>query len=124
MTAEGSSMKLRGVMLFCEDIRALTAFYRDVLGLEPDDPQPFPPDRFFRFRGENGAHLSLHSGTKPNGGRAKLLFDVDSVTDIYERLRRAGRRVREPQREDGIVCYDFRDPEGNRIQVYGPYDAG
>lgn len=114
-------MRLNGVMLFWEDIIKQTEFYRDVLGLIPDDPQPFAKNRFFRFGTGEGLNLCLHSGTKPNGGRQKLMFDVDSVQSLYETLRKAGKRVRKPAHESGIMLYDFKDPEGNRIQVYGPY---
>ena len=114
-------MKLSGIMLFCENIIEQTVFYRDVLGLIPDSPQPFAANRFYRFYAGEGLDLCLHSGTKPNGGRQKLMFQVDSVLTLYETLRQAGKRVRKPTPESGIMVYDFRDPEGNRIQVYGPY---
>ena len=113
-------MKLSGVMLFCKDIKGLTAFYKDVLGLVPDEPQPFPAHKFFRFKFKNGTSLCLHSGTKPNEGRQKLMFDVKSVQDVYERLKKSGSRVKKPVSDDDILCYDFKDPEGNRIQIYGP----
>ena len=63
-------MKCTGIMLFCEDIKAQTAWYRDVLGL-----QPFPAHKFVRFSDADGATLCLHSGTKPNAGRQKLTFE-------------------------------------------------
>ena len=116
-------MKLSGIMLFCEDIRTLITFYRDVLGLIPDDPQPFSDHRFYRFRAGTDVGLSLHSGTKPNGGRQKLVFEVDSIQGLCNRLRRAGKRVRKPKPQVGTMVFDFRDPEGNRIQVYGPYGS-
>lgn len=117
-------MRVVGVMLFCEDIKGLTTFYRDIVGLEPDDPQPFKPTRFFRFRSENGASLCLHSGTKPNGGRQKLMFNCDDVPSLIERLNTVKRRVRMPEpNADGQVVFDFHDPEGNRIQVYGNVDV-
>ena len=39
-------MKLGSVILFAKDMRgAVTAFYKDVVGLHPDEKQPFPPSR-------------------------------------------------------------------------------
>lgn len=107
-------------MIFCENIKALTEFYCEVVGLSPDDPQPFPPHKYFRFRSESGAMLSLHSGTKPNGGRHKIVLLSDDIDGLIRRVRAFNRRVRVPEPEaDGMVVFDFRDPEGNRIQVYG-----
>jgi len=112
-------MELTAVMLFCEDIKALTAFYRDVVGLKPLKKQPFPAHKFFKFASKRGFELCLHSGTKPNGGRQKLLLRTDDLSGLVARLRHAKHRFREPAPDkDGKVVFDFRDPEGNRIQVY------
>lgn len=117
-------MEMTGIILFCEDIKSLTSFYRDVLGLIPDDLQPFPPHKFYRFKFKKNSKfgLCLHSGTKPNGGRQKLTFDVKSVNDIYEKLKKSGRRPKKVvDTGEKTLVYDFKDPEGNRIQIYGPY---
>ena len=50
-----------------------------------------------------------------------MMFEAPSIRKLYERLRQAGKRVRKPTPHDGIMVFDFQDPEGNRIQVYGPY---
>jgi catechol 2,3-dioxygenase-like lactoylglutathione lyase family enzyme len=111
---------MTGVMLFCEDIRAQTAWYRDVLGFQPDKKQPFPLNRLVRFSNEEGASLALHSGTKPNGGRQKLMFQCDSVEKLVARPKASGRRVRRIE-PSATMVFDVNDPEGNRIQVYGPW---
>ena len=114
------AISISGVMIFCEDIREQTEFYRDIVGLNPDDPQPFPANRFFRFRSSNGAVLCLHSGTKPNGGRQKLVLESDDVMALIQRVKSFRRSTRIPKPEpNGSIVFDFRDPEGNRIQVYG-----
>lgn len=113
-------MRVTGFMLFCEDIRNMTAFYRDVVGLPPDDPQPFPAHKFFRFKTGDGPSLCLHSGTKPNGGRQKLMMYCDDLPGLFQRLKSVRRGFRAPKPNDrGKVVFDFYDPERNRIQVCG-----
>ena len=113
-------MKFTGVILFCEDIKAQTAWYRDVLGLQPKTEQPFAANRFVQFATAGGAHFNLHSGTKPNGGRQKVTFETDSIEALVARLKASGRRVRKLEPSKDMV-FDLNDPEGNRLQIYGPW---
>ena len=113
-------MHLGGIMLFVKDMKTVIAFYRDVIGLTPDEEQPFPEHRFFRFD-INGFKLCLHSASKPNEGRQKLMFHVESVSAIHQRLRSKGKRLRKLENNDGQAIFDIRDPEGNRIQFGGNY---
>ena len=113
-------MELGGIMLFVKDMKTVIAFYRDVVGLVPDEDQPFPEHRFFRFN-TPGAKLLLHSASKPNGGRQKLVFQVESVSAIHQRLKSKGKRLRKLENNDGHAIFDIRDPEGNRIQFGGKY---
>jgi len=113
-------MDLGGIMLFCEDIEAMTAFYRDVVGMKPDKNQPFPAHKFFRFKSKRGACLCLHSGTKPNGGRQKLMIKCDDIEELFRRLKKFRPKFRPPKpNKEGRVLFDFFDPEKNRIQVGG-----
>ena len=74
-------MNIGSIILFVKDMKAVTAFYRDVVGLSPDEMQPFAENRFFRFdTGE--CKLCLHSSSKPNDGRQKIVFHVESVSAI------------------------------------------
>lgn len=90
----------------------MTAFYRDVVGLTPDDSQPFSAHKFYEFVSKNGAELCLHSGTKPNGGRQKLMLYTDDIAGLVERVKKYNRRVQTPKPDkDGNLVFDFRDPE-------------
>lgn len=113
-------MNLNGIMLFVKDMKTVTAFYRDVIGLVPDEDQPFPAHRFFRFN-SGDCKLCLHSASKPNEGRQKLLFNVESVSEVHAALKKKGLRLRKLENENGLACFDIRDPEGNRIQFGGKY---
>ncbi|MCY4569265.1 MAG: VOC family protein [Candidatus Poribacteria bacterium] len=113
-------MHLGSIMLFVKDMKSVIAFYRDVVGLVPEEDQPFPEHRFFRF--DTGAcKLCLHSASKPNEGRQKLVFHVKSVSAVHQHLKSKGKRLRKLENEDGRAIFDIRDPEGNRIQFHGNY---
>ena len=115
-----NELNLSGIMLFVKDMKTVIAFYRDVIGLTPDEDQPFPEHRFFRFNAGD-CTLCLHSASKPNEGRQKLMFHVESVSALHQRLRSKGKRLRKLENNDGHAIFDIRDPEGNRIQFYGNY---
>lgn len=82
-------MRPTGILLFCQDIQGMTAFYRDVLGVPPIPVQPFSPRKSFLFGEEGVCTLAPHSGTKPNGGRAKLTFQVEDLLETMGRLTAA-----------------------------------
>ena len=114
-------MELTGIMLFVKDMKTVIAFYRDVIGLVPDEDQPFPENRFFRFQA-GACTLCLHSASKPNEGRQKLMFHVESVSAVHQHIKSKGKRLRKLEKnDDGHAIFDIRDPEGNRIQFYGNY---
>jgi catechol 2,3-dioxygenase-like lactoylglutathione lyase family enzyme len=113
-------MNIGNIILFVKDMKAVTAFYRDVVGLTPDEEQPFPEHRFFRFD-TGDCKLCLHSASKPNGGRQKIGFHVESVSAAHQNLKAKGLRLKPLKNEDGLACFDISDPEGNRIQFGGAY---
>jgi catechol 2,3-dioxygenase-like lactoylglutathione lyase family enzyme len=114
-------MDIGSIILFVKNMRTVTAFYRDVLGLHPDEEQPFPPHRFFRFN-TGQCKLCLHSASKPNGGRQKVVFHVGNVKAVHDALKTKGLRLRPlKDLEDGLACFDISDPESNKIQFWGNY---
>lgn len=115
-------MQFTGVIVYCKDIRKLTAFYRDVFGVTPAVDQPFDAKRFFIFGKPEQSTLGLHSGTKPNGGRAKLSFYVDDLAATRDRLKAASVALGayDPPDETGKGGnLNLKDPEGNRVIVCG-----
>ena len=116
-------MQFTGVILYVENMRRQTEFYRDVLGAVPVETQPFDPKRFFMFGEEQQSTLALHRGTKPNGGRAKLTFYVDDILATAERLKAAGVKLGalDPPDANGGGNFNLKDPEGNRIMVLGKF---
>ena len=114
-------MNIGSIILFVKNMRTVTTFYRDVVGLHPDEEQPFPAHRFFRFN--TGQYkLCLHSASKPNGGRQKVVFHVESVKTVHDALKAKGLRLRPlKDLEDELACFDISDPESNKIQFWGHY---
>ncbi len=113
-------MELGGIILFVKNMKSVIAFYRDVVGLFPDKDQPFSEHRFFRFN-TGACKLCLHSASKPNEGRQKIVFHVESVSAVHQKLRSKGLRLRKLENDDGLACFGISDPEGNRIQFWGNY---
>ena len=113
-------MELGSIILFVKDMKTVIAFYKDVVGLSPEEDQPFPEHRFFIFN-TGACKLCLHSASKPNEGRQKLVFQVESVSAVHQHLKSKGKRLRKLENDDGRAIFDIRDPEGNRIQFLGNY---
>ena len=114
-------MNIGSIILFVKNMRAVITFYRDVVGLHPDEEQPFPAHRFFRFN-TGQCKLCLHSASKPNGGRQKVVFHVESVKAVHDALKAKGLRLRPlKDLEDELACFDISDPESNKIQFWGHY---
>ena len=116
-------MQFTGLILYVQNMKIQTAFYRDVLGVAPVEEQPFDPKGFFMFGEQQQSTLALHRGTKPNGGRAKLTFYVDDIIETADRLKAAKVRISkvDPPGENGGGNFNLKDPEGNRIMVLGRF---
>lgn len=119
--ALGSVSKVRGALIFVEDIEAELVFYRDVIGLRLLYRTP----RFVRFDATQGTSLSLIAGgfasREPKdfrrGGVVPEVI-VDNLELAMRRLGGASVRHEDVVRTAwGQFCF-FWDPEGNPIQFY------
>jgi catechol 2,3-dioxygenase-like lactoylglutathione lyase family enzyme len=113
-------MQLDGAMLFVKDLDRMTAFYRDILQLQPVEDTRV--DNWVEFKG-HGARFSLHavppaiaasihidSPPRPREqGGIKLTFIVRDVHSTLERIAAMGLPLL--QRPWGGT--DAVDPEGN-----------
>jgi catechol 2,3-dioxygenase-like lactoylglutathione lyase family enzyme len=119
--AQGNVSKVRGALIFVEDIEAGVRFYRDVLGLRLLYRTP----RFVRFDATQGTSLSLVAGGvasptpkdfRRNGVVPELI--VDDLDLAMGRLAAAGVR-HEPVVRTAWGQFSFCwDPEGNPLQLY------
>ncbi len=119
--ALGSVTKVRGALIFVEDIDQETVFYRDVIGLRLLYRTP----KFVRFDATQGTSLALIAGgtasTEPKdyrlGGVVPEVI-VDNLDLALRRLDSAGVRQEEVTATAwGRFCF-FWDPEGNPLQFY------
>jgi predicted enzyme related to lactoylglutathione lyase len=117
-------MQLRGATLFVKDLGRMTAFYRDVLGLQPVDATRL--DNWVEFNGD-GTQFSLHAiphaiaagiqiESPPRAREqspAKLTFDVQDVDATLAKIEAMGLPLlRRPWGATEAV-----DPEGNVFAV-------
>jgi catechol 2,3-dioxygenase-like lactoylglutathione lyase family enzyme len=119
--ALGSVSKVRGALIFVEDIEAEMLFYRDVIGLRLLYRTP----RFVRFDATQGTSLSLIAGGTASaapkdyrrGGVVPEVI-VDNLELAVKRLDGAAvRREQIVRTAWGQFCF-FWDPEGNPLQFY------
>jgi len=100
---------LSEVIVHVDDMKRMTAFYRDVLGLRPDVVSEwwttFPTGR---------AMLALHGGGRIGTHNVRFNFDVADVDAVRTELATRGvelSEIREPI--EGVRVCDGTDPEGN-----------
>lgn len=113
-------MRLHGAMLFVKDLDRMTAFYRDVLGLKPNEETRL--DDWVEF-GDGASRFSLHAipagiaagiaiESPPRAreqSAAKLMFEVQDVEATLTRIEAMGLPLlRRPWGGTEAV-----DPEGN-----------
>ena len=119
--ALGNVTKVRGALIFVEDIEAEMAFYRDVIGMRLLYRTP----RFIRFDATQGTSLSLIAGGEASaepkdfrrGGVVPEVI-VDNLALALKRLDASGVRHEDVVRTDwGQFCFLW-DPEGNPLQFY------
>jgi catechol 2,3-dioxygenase-like lactoylglutathione lyase family enzyme len=102
-------VELREVIVYTRDMERATAFYRDVLGLQPDSESPY----WTTFR-TGACTFALHAGSEA----PDPTFEVADAAAERERLIAAGievTEIREPVA--GLRVFDARDPDGNRFSI-------
>ena len=119
--ALGNVTKVRGALIFVEDIESELEFYRDVIGLRLLHRTP----RFVRFDATQGTSLSLIAGGEASaepkdfrhGGIVPEVI-VDNLGLALKRLDGSDVRHEDVVRTDwGQFCFLW-DPEGNPLQFY------
>jgi catechol 2,3-dioxygenase-like lactoylglutathione lyase family enzyme len=102
-------VELREVVVYTRDMERAIAFYRDVLGLEPDFESP----HWTTFR-TGVCTFALHAGSEA----PDPTFEVADAAAERDRLIAAGievTEIREPVA--GLRVFDARDPDGNRFSI-------
>jgi len=107
-------LEIRRVIVFTANLPALTAFYRDVLGLEVANLEK----GWVEFSA-GGCGLALHAGKSVIGRRPpKIAFYAADVSATRQTLIRRGLSDAGPVKSTGAfdMC-DCKDPDGNRFQI-------
>ena len=104
---------------FTINMKAMAAFYRDVLGMKAKANGNIAdnPDEFLQLA-SGDFEIALHWASKPGGGgRNKLVFFARDVAATRERLIVKGVRMGKLFGEDKLQLCDFKDPDGNTLQI-------
>lgn len=105
--------KLSRVILFTNNMTAMTVFYRDVLGLRLKTDEP----RWKEF--EAGAcAIALHGGKAVPGTKPpKLSFDVQDVAATRAELIGRGAKMGKVSRQNRLELCGGKDPDGNPFSL-------
>lgn len=110
-----------GLFFRARDPVALTAWYRDVLGIDPaptdmETPPWMPEGGVTVF-----APFSADTDYFPATQQAMFNFRVGDMDAMLEQVRAAGAEPYNEQTMDGIGRFaHIRDPEGNAIELWQP----
>jgi catechol 2,3-dioxygenase-like lactoylglutathione lyase family enzyme len=105
-------MQIRRVMLWAENLKVMSEFYENKLGLKVLERS----DGFVDF--DAGAcRLALHRGTS-RPGATKVCFYAKDVSDARAELIARGVQMgKDPGPGEGLKLCDGKDPEGNKFQL-------
>jgi catechol 2,3-dioxygenase-like lactoylglutathione lyase family enzyme len=117
------TFNLKHIIYFCKDMKAMTAFYTDVLGLKIIPHPTFSPDEWVELDA-GSFKLCLHYSSSPGsapGNKNKIVFAVDDVAQardylISKKVKMGVHHIWPP-----MEASDGHDPEGNKFQIAGPH---
>jgi catechol-2,3-dioxygenase len=121
-----SIARLGHVGIHAQDLGSLVAFYRDVLGLTVTDEDPQAGMVFLSARPDEEHHELLLCGGRDVEGRDALLLQqvsfrcdrLDDVIGYFLAFKERGVPIDMTVSHGNAVGLYFRDPEGNRCEVY------
>ena len=109
-------------IFFTNNVDRMVSFYRDTMEMEVVDPpkaMDYDAEDWVQLA-SGGLEIGIHRAGKPGCGgqnRNKLAFIVEDVGTAREKLRDRGIRLGKHHRNSQFECCDFRDPDGNVLQV-------
>lgn len=113
--------RMSAVFILTRDLEAMTAFYRDVLGLRLAYGEAGQFSFFETSPG--GVQIALYPGRRAEAPAEPYWFTVLDVTDIERvaaSLRASGVAVSAIEDVPFGRAAQFADPEGNRIEIHQP----
>lgn len=119
-------MKITSVYIYIpvSDLGRSAAWYEEHLGLRPVHKDPL----FWELRSDNGSRVLLISNG--NGVTSQMDYDgapqavygftVSDISAAYQDLSAKGVAVGKVSNYAG-TSFSFKDPDGNRIELWGDY---
>lgn len=111
------TLELSRVIVFATDLKALGAFYRDVLGLTPK-PTPDDPRTWLEFHA-GACSIALHNGgSSAHSGRPpKIVFYAADVKATRVALNARGANFGRIVTTELFEFCNGTDPEGNALSI-------
>jgi len=113
-TASGAQVRGLGQLgVAVQDLEAMTAFYRDVLGLKVRKDE-----KGWKEFDANGCVIALHNGTSEVGRRPpKMGFWAKDIAAARQELIGRGARMSKLMMGGGLVRCEGKDPDGNPFSI-------
>jgi predicted enzyme related to lactoylglutathione lyase len=106
-------LALKRIVLFTPDMKRLTKFYGDVLGLRLKIDEPN-----YKEFDAGGCGIALHNGASRVGARPpKLSFSTEDIAATRAALIARGAKLGELKSAPGLTRCEGKDPDGNPFQL-------
>jgi catechol 2,3-dioxygenase-like lactoylglutathione lyase family enzyme len=106
-------MKMARVILFTNQMDAMSKFYREVLGLKE-----VSKEKGWQEFDAGSARIALHSGPSSPGRKGpKIVFHAEDVAAQREILVARGASFGKARQGEMFCLCDGKDPDGNPIQL-------
>lgn len=118
-----SVTKMNFACIYVDELEANQKFYETFLGFKKQ--QEFRPGEIFGTLGSINCWMGSgykKANTDEQSTRATVMFGVDSVGSLFNKLKEAGEKIiqDEPvEMQPGVLWLQFADPSGNIIEVLG-----
>lgn len=115
---DGAALGVRHIHLRVADVERTKVFYRDKLGLEVTGERPGEKVEF--QGGKLWFGVWRGDGPVPVTPAVVIGLEAQSVTAVYEKLKRLGVNVpKPPEHEDYGWSFRLADPDGYSIEIEG-----
>lgn len=106
-------LSIRRIVVFTNQMEAMAAFYRDVMGL-----RQIADEKGWKEFDAGGCIVGLHNGTSAVGRRPpKMVFYATNVAAVRAVLLKRGAPFGKVKSGSGLDLCEGHDPDGNPIQL-------
>ena len=107
------------ILYYVHNMDAVTAFYRDVMGLKPIFDPKTPPPEWIEFNA-GAVRIALQLAFDPAGvasTHGRVVFHADDIAEAREYLVGRGAEMSEVTTSGEVQFCDGEDPEGNGFRI-------